>query len=181
MLIVLVLFSLILSACWIFLDYRNYISLNLCLLRKKFIHQPKELIRTEVARTLDYINFHIELMQYSVRDAIRRRVREAHAIASGLIDDHGETTNAEELERIVRDAIRPIRYYGISGHLFAISIDGYEQLVVNRSINTAATDSDTGSGAGSGSRSQSGIYHRYRLFRYRNYWQTSANIKFWPS
>jgi signal transduction histidine kinase len=130
MLLVFFLFSVVLSGCWIYIDYLDF-QLASAQIEEAFLQQQKSLIKTEVLRTVDYINFQRNRLEVEVRNRIRERVYEAYAIAANLVDVI-PAANLADTQNMVREALRPIRFNNDQGYYFGFSTDGTEQLLAVR-------------------------------------------------
>jgi signal transduction histidine kinase len=67
-----------------------------------------------------------------LRESIKARVYEAHAIAQNLyLSNRGQMTD-DRLQDLVKTALRPIRFNSDRGYYFATDLDGIEQLFADR-------------------------------------------------
>lgn len=57
---------------------------------------------------------------------------EAHEIVMNLYREYGNTLSPPELKKIVKDALRPIRFSEGKGYYFATRMDGVEILFADR-------------------------------------------------
>jgi signal transduction histidine kinase len=67
-----------------------------------------------------------------LKQIIRNRTNEASDIAINLYNQHRATTNPDELKKIIKDALRPIRYNNQRGYYFITRLDGVEILFADR-------------------------------------------------
>ena len=101
-------------------------------LRSDFIELQRELIKTEVEKVVEYIEFKNSQTKERVRQQIKYRVYEAHALATHIFNLHKDSKNKKELQYLVREAIRPIRFNNGRGYYFATSLTGIEELFADR-------------------------------------------------
>lgn len=100
--------------------------------RDTYIAERKEFLRAVVDEAASLVEYDRALTERRVRDTIRKRVDEAHAIATHIIESYGPTHDRAELEALVREALRPIRFNDGRGYYFAFGQNGIEQLFADR-------------------------------------------------
>lgn len=81
---------------------------------------------------LDYVEFKISQAETRLKQIIRNRTNEAYDIAINLYNQHKATRNPDELKKIIKDALRPIRYNNQRGYYFVTRLDGVEILFADR-------------------------------------------------
>ena len=81
---------------------------------------------------LDYVEFKISQAETRLQQIIRNRTNEAYDIAINLYNQHKATRNPDELKKIIKDALRPIRYNNQRGYYFITRLDGVEILFADR-------------------------------------------------
>ncbi|MCB2181974.1 MAG: cache domain-containing protein [Desulfobulbaceae bacterium] len=97
-------------------------------IEKNYIEQQKFLIKNEVQKALDFIGYKKSQLEERVQEQIQNRVYEAHSIATNIYKTNKDTQSLTEIEDLVREALRPIRFLNGRGYFFAVSLDGREQL-----------------------------------------------------
>ncbi|NJB67014.1 PAS domain S-box-containing protein [Desulfobaculum xiamenense] len=115
------------AALWIHSEYRSF-SDEIGQLRSVYLDSRKEKLREELGNVLDYIGYMKSTTDERLRESIRSRVYEAHAIATHIVDTFGADTPRERLESLVREALRPISFNNGRGYFFAGDFSGVEQL-----------------------------------------------------
>ena len=115
----------------IYSDYREFLSESK-ILENKYVEQQKSLIKNEVEKTVDYVAFMKSLLEHRVQSEVKNRVYEAYAIAEHLYRINAGRMPAAEIEELVREALRPIRFSNGRGYFFAVSLDGIEELFADR-------------------------------------------------
>ena len=108
-------------------EYRRFAT-DSAELRQKFTDRQKELIRNEVEKVLDYIEYRHSKTEEVLRSSLKERTYEAHAIATGLVEAERGRRSRAELENLVREALRPIRFNNGRGYYFMVGMDGVEKL-----------------------------------------------------
>jgi len=101
-------------------------------LREEYVAAQKSLIKHETEQVLDYVEFKISQAETRLQQIIRNRTNEAYDIAINLYNQHKATRNPDELKKIIKDALRPIRYNNQRGYYFVTRLDGVEILVADR-------------------------------------------------
>ncbi|MBU0909349.1 MAG: cache domain-containing protein, partial [Proteobacteria bacterium] len=114
----------------IYSDYREFLSES-TIIENKYVEQQKSLIKNEVEKTVDYVTFMKSLLEHRVQSEVKNRVYEAYAIAEHLYRTETGMPVAE-VEDLVREALRPIRFSNGRGYFFAVSLDGIEKLFADR-------------------------------------------------
>ncbi len=97
-------------------------------LRQEYIEGQKAKVRDEVEKVLDYVQYRHSRSETILRATLKSRVNEADAIASHLVEVEGGRLSRPELERLVKEALRPIRFNNSRGYFFMASLDGVEML-----------------------------------------------------
>ncbi|HOO45708.1 MAG TPA: cache domain-containing protein, partial [Deltaproteobacteria bacterium] len=101
-------------------------------IRAAQVQAKKELIQTEVMRSINYIAYKRSQVEQRVRSNIQDHVYEAHTIASRIYDLGRDTLSEDQLKRIVVETLRPIRFNNGRGYYFATDLTGVEQLFADR-------------------------------------------------
>ncbi len=97
-------------------------------LRQAFMDEQKAKTREEVEKVLDYIGYRHSRAEAVLRSSLRGRVYEADAIATHLYEAEKGRRTRPELERLVKEALRPIRFNNGRGYYFMVSMQGVEKL-----------------------------------------------------
>jgi PAS domain S-box-containing protein len=130
-LLVILVLAVPLGGFWIAQSYQVYRE-DVRAAETQYLERQKEMISAQVHSALEFIEYMKSQAESRVRDTIRGRVYEAHAIATHLYEEYRASKSPEELRAIVREALRPIRYNGGRGYYFAQSMDGLTQLFADR-------------------------------------------------
>ena len=88
----------------------------------------KERMQKEVDSAVAYLDFMRGQTEIRTRRIIQERTLEAHRIATHLVDTYKGKKSRAELEHMVREALRPIRFMEERGYYFATRLDGMEML-----------------------------------------------------
>lgn len=122
---------LILGFMWISQEYR-WFRHETQAIRQQMLQTEKESILTAVNEIIDYINFKRSQTEERLKYTIKSRTYEAVAIANNLYQQYKDKLPRAEIEKMVKDALRPIRYNNNRGYYFATRLDGVEKLFADR-------------------------------------------------
>lgn len=112
---------------WVYTEYTSFMKEALAL-RSRFMNEQKEHITREVNKTLDLIDYNQQLSEERLVTNIKLRVYEAYDIALNLYEKNKNKMNNYELEILVKEALRPVRYNNGRGYYFAVNMAGVEKL-----------------------------------------------------
>ncbi len=97
-------------------------------LREDYLKSQKMMLTKEVASAVNYINAMRKQSEQRLEKSLRDRVYEAHQIATNIYEQNAESKDLPEIQKMVKDAIRPIRFNHGRSYYFAVSMGGIEQL-----------------------------------------------------
>jgi two-component system cell cycle sensor histidine kinase/response regulator CckA len=116
---------------WIINEYERFKEEEVTL-RVDYVKTQENLIKNETDKVIDYIEYKKSQAETRLKQNIRNRTNEAHDIATNLYNQHRATKNPDELKKIIKDALRPIRYNNQRGYYFITRLDGVEILFADR-------------------------------------------------
>jgi PAS domain S-box-containing protein len=116
---------------WIFNEYDRFKNEEKTL-RQEYFDTQKSLIKHETGQVINYIDFKISQAETRLKQIIRNRTNEAYNVALNLYNQHRAVRSPAELKKIIKDALRPIRYNNRRGYYFATRLDGVEVLFADR-------------------------------------------------
>jgi len=93
-----------------------------------YIISQKESIRNKTLGAVEYINFRREQTDKQLKELLKNRVYEAIGIAENIIKENQGKKSAAEIQKIIKDVLRPIRFNNGRGYYFIGTLDGYEVL-----------------------------------------------------
>ncbi len=101
-------------------------------MRADYIARQKQIIKQEVNRVVDLISYEKAQSEILTRSKIKSRGYEAYSIAQNIYQ-HNKTAKSEaEIQQMILDALRPIRFEYGSGYYFATRLDGVEMLFADK-------------------------------------------------
>lgn len=121
----------IIGTLWIYQEYRQFNDESKRL-REDYLQNQKTLIREEVEKAIDYINYMKAGTHERLKRNIKNRVYEAYDIALNIYRENRESATPAEIQKMVKDALRPIRFNRGRGYYFATRMDGVEELFADR-------------------------------------------------
>jgi two-component system NtrC family sensor kinase len=91
---------------------------------KNYTQVQKERLKSEVLIQVSGINSRLNNSEQNLKDTIKNRVYEAHAITENLFQKHKEINSPVEIKSLIKEALRPIRFNDGRGYIFIRSVDG---------------------------------------------------------
>jgi len=116
---------------WIRNEYERVAKEEITL-REEYLDAQKRLIKHETDQVIGYVEFKISQAEARLKQIISNRTNEAYDIAVNLYNQHRATRNPAEVKKIIKDALRPIRYNNQRGYYFITRLDGLEILFADR-------------------------------------------------
>ncbi len=93
-------------------------------LRLSYSSDQKQLIQNEVDKAVEYIEYNRSLTQDRIKYDLKLRVDEAWAIASNIYIENHSIRSEAEIKKMIKDALRPIRFNNGRGDIFIYTTDG---------------------------------------------------------
>jgi PAS domain S-box-containing protein len=112
---------------WIKYEYSRFEQESLRL-RQHNIATQKNRVRAEVEKVIDYIDYKRAQTERRLKGNIKSRTYEAHSIALNIYEQNRDLLSDEAIGKMIKDALRPIRYNAGRGYYFATRLDGVEML-----------------------------------------------------
>ncbi len=123
--------SIALAYFWISYEYQRF-EQESRKLREEFLTSQQAIIQQKVEQALQYLQYSQSHAEIRLKQVIQSRVYEAHAIATHLYQEYAEIKDDTELQTIIKDALRSIRFHQGRGYYFAINLNGIEELFADR-------------------------------------------------
>ncbi len=101
-------------------------------IKDKFVEKEKERLKSEVQNVLEYVRYMRHQTEKRLRTSIQDRVDEACAVAMNIHAENKDIKSGDEIKKMIRDALRPIRFSRGRGYYFAFDMDGIEELFADR-------------------------------------------------
>jgi len=116
---------------WISSEYARFQE-ETAKLRQNYLAQQQTLLKMNIDKAVLYIQFQRSKTEARLKQAIETRTNEAHAVALNIYRENRADKTTPELQRMVKDALRPIRFNNGRGYYFATALDGREELFADR-------------------------------------------------
>ena len=97
-------------------------------IRTEYLQSQKLIIKTEVTSVVKKINTMREQAELKFEFVLKERVNEAFKIAKNIYEQNVDSKDLHEIKKMIKDVLRPIRFFDGRGYYFAVSMDGVEQL-----------------------------------------------------
>ena len=112
-------------------SYRDF-KLNSELIRKDYIAGQKKIIQQEVIDVVELIAYEKSQSEVVTKKKIQERTYEAYSIAQNIYQHYKIDKSTTEIQTMIMEALRPIRFADGSGYFFATSLDGIERLSADK-------------------------------------------------
>ena len=98
-------------------------------MREDFLNYHKTMIKNEVEKAASYIEFKRTQLESQLMESIKGRVYEATDIARNIYEQNRGERSLDEIKKMIKDALRPIRFNNGHGYYFIFNLKGVEQLL----------------------------------------------------
>jgi PAS domain S-box-containing protein len=128
MIIITILSVSMVGSLWIVQEYLR-ISSELRKQKDAYIAAKKTEIKAEVDRAIAYINYKRTTTEQQLKDSIKTRVYEAHAIANGIYNSYHGLKSELEIQEMIKKALRPLIFNEGRGYFFIYDMRGNNVLL----------------------------------------------------
>jgi two-component system cell cycle sensor histidine kinase/response regulator CckA len=97
-------------------------------MREHLITERRKQMQSVVDGAVAYVEFMRDQTEERTRKVLKERVDEAYQLVMNLYDNFAANKSTKEIEHLIREALRPIRFHDGRGYYFATRLDGVEQL-----------------------------------------------------
>ena len=115
------------TSFWIILEYIDF-KKETETIEEEYVLSQKEMLKTEVGRVFRDINDMKEKSEKNIQNKLEEQVCTAHQIASNIYEQNKNLKSNKDIEKIIKNALRPIRFNQGRGYIFAVSMSGIEKL-----------------------------------------------------
>lgn len=109
-------------------EYRRFDAESQAL-KDNFLAERKALIKQEVDRVVDYIHYQRSTTEQRLKRELKEQVDRAHAIADNLYQRYHTSKSEAEIQAMIREALRPIRFFDDRGYFFIYDLQGTNVLL----------------------------------------------------
>ena len=93
-------------------------------MRTDYVEHQKQMIKREVERVVDMINYEKAQSEALAKTEIKSRVYEVYSMVQNIYEQNKELKSDAELQRMIVDLLRPIRFNDGRGYYFIDSLSG---------------------------------------------------------
>jgi signal transduction histidine kinase len=97
-------------------------------IRERTLEARKIEIRQHVDDAVEFVEYKRRQTEARTKEIIKERTYEAYNVASHIYERYKNAMDVREIEDLVREALRPIRYNDGQGYFFAAGLNGIEEL-----------------------------------------------------
>ncbi len=101
-------------------------------MRASYIKDQKLVVKQEVERVMDMIDFEKSKREQVTKEKIKAQVDQAFAIAGNIYKQNRQSKSELEIQQMIVDALRDIRFAGGSGYFFMLQDDGMASLFADK-------------------------------------------------
>ena len=119
-------FTLLLSCVitvLLYFDYTKDFQEKKERIEQQYIKENKLFIKSHVERIYDYINNQYALTETKLKESIKQRVYEAHAIATRIYNENKTSKSKQEIQTMIQNALVDIRFNDGRGYFYIYSFD----------------------------------------------------------
>ncbi len=116
------------GSLWMYQEYSKFEAESLNL-RDTYLAGQKALVKEEVDRVVDYIEYQRSTTETALKKQIKNQVYRAHAIADHIYNTYKESRSEEDIKGMIREALRPIRFHEGRGYFFIYDMQGNNVLL----------------------------------------------------
>ncbi len=124
--------SIILVGCFWIMDEAKRFTRQSNELKQGFINTQKMRLQKELAEVFDYIDYMKSTTENRLKNSIKKRVYEAHTLATHIHGTYHTRMTEEEISRLIVETLRPIRFNNGRGYFFATDFTGVERLFADK-------------------------------------------------
>ena len=108
------------GAIWIATEYESFTEQS-ANLRKTFVESRTELLKREVGKAVDYIEYKNTQLDRRLYQELRQEVSVALALLGNIHKEAAATENQQQIQARVRNALAPLRFHQQKGFYFALT------------------------------------------------------------
>ena len=123
--------AILLAAFWVGSEYLQFRTMSEEM-EAQYIIAQKSLLKSEVGRVIDYIKREKGKAEARLKADIKSRVYEAFAIAEGIYRRYTGKIPAGDIEKMVIETLRTVRFNNGRGYFFATELKGIERLFTDK-------------------------------------------------
>ena len=122
---------LLFGGIWIDREWAEFLEASQQM-REDYTESQKMLVKWEVEEAVADIRYQNARMEERLQRVLKERVDEAHDIATHLHAQYHAAMPESELQTLIKETLRPIRFHSGRGYYFAVNFDGTEELFADK-------------------------------------------------
>ena len=115
----------------LFLIYNESNALS-AYMRENYINQQKTLLKSQVENTISFLIAHKKYQETVTKEQIKDKVYDAYSIAENIYQQNKESKSNLEIQKIIINTLRPIRFSNKKGYYFITKLNGLELLFADK-------------------------------------------------
>ena len=130
-----IVFASILITLFLFFDSKSDFLKEKSKIEYEYIEDNKKQIKSEIEEVYEFIKILQKNTERELKESIKGRVYEAHAIANGIYNRYKNTMSKEEIFELIKVSLNDIRYNNGRGYYFLDDVYGNKLLYpIDKSI-----------------------------------------------
>ncbi|MDA3812419.1 MAG: cache domain-containing protein [Spirochaetaceae bacterium] len=101
-------------------------------MKTNYISEQQSIIKREVERVVELIELRLSSINLQVEEIVKEKVYEAYGIAENIYNENKNLKSDSEIEKMIKDALRPIRFEENLGYFFILNYSGQSILNVDK-------------------------------------------------
>lgn len=119
------------SLVWVQDEYSTF-KANSELLRENYIQEQRKLIKTEISNVVTFIQYMMDQTEIRLKDSIQEQTESAYSIATNIYHENKGIKSPDEIKKMIKDALRPVRFNSGRGYYFAFDLHGIGELFADK-------------------------------------------------
>ncbi len=96
--------------------------------RNQFIQEQKDRVKAETEKVVSFINLTRQSLKEKMNESIREQVEQAWLVMDNIYKENHVKISDTGIRKMIKDALRPVRFFNGRGYYFIVSMNGTEEL-----------------------------------------------------
>lgn len=127
-----ILITTLMGLLFIGLEIYHFYYEHIDFVRERFLATQKQALKNSVEEIISYSEYKRSLTRARLKQNIKNRAVEAWNIADNLYRNYNSKFSDKQVEQLIIEALRNVRYNGSRGYYFGFTMDGIEILFADR-------------------------------------------------
>lgn len=119
------------SLVWVQHEYSAF-KANSELLRENYIKEERKLLKTEIDNVVTHIQYMSNQIEIRLNNSIQEQTENAYRIATNIYYQNKSIKSPDVIKRMIKDALRPVRFNSGRGYYFAFDLHGVAELLADK-------------------------------------------------